>query len=63
MLLDLDLFVPNDAGNSGENQNSMLDQIQALRAMGYLNTPVAPPSQPANTMVLPPQDTEDDIRE
>jgi len=41
MLLNLDLFRPHssDAGNDAAGQgsnNSMLDQIRALKAMGYL---------------------------
>ena len=64
MLLDLDLFVPDYGINPDQNSNSMLDQIQTLRAMGYLNNSGAPPGPPANPIAVPPPaDTEDDIRE
>jgi len=68
MLLDLDLFAPaNNEG--GPAQNSMLDQIRTLRAMGYLNNNVSIPAQPAMINQppppppLPPQDTEDQVTE
>ena len=56
MLLNLDLFA------SASNQNapadgasySMLDQIQTLRAMGYLNGRTMPAPQPAQMAPPPP---------
>jgi len=33
-LLDLDLFSPDSLGGTGPDQNSMLEQIRTLRAMG-----------------------------
>jgi hypothetical protein len=69
MLLDLDLFAPAN-GEGGPSQNSMLDQIRTLRAMGYLNNNVALPEQPAMINQPPPpsppiapEDTEDQVTE
>ena len=47
MLLDLDLFAPNPNAESGPEQDSMLERIRTLRAMGYLNRDVSMPQQPA----------------
>jgi hypothetical protein len=52
MLLDLDLFASNSNGPPDARQNSMLDQIQTLRAMGYLNA--APPPPPQSVLTIPP---------
>jgi len=64
MLLNLDLFGAASGNNSSGAQNSMLEQIQTLRAMGYLSNanPSAPP--PASSSPLPPpQDSEDQVSE
>ncbi|GEM_PF-2415597 len=53
MLLDLDLFASNSNGQPDANQNSMLDQIQTLRAMGYLNDGPSAPPQPVLTIPPP----------
>jgi hypothetical protein len=72
MLLDLDLFASNSNGEAGADQNSMLEQIQTLRAMGYLNNAAPPPPQsvltippppPAVRNEPPPADTEDQVTE
>jgi hypothetical protein len=56
MLLNLDLFT--------QGQNSMLEQIRTLQAMGYLSGPSAPAPQPTYTSPPPPpEDSEDDVRE
>ncbi len=47
MLLDLDLFAPNSNADPAANQDSMLERIRTLRAMGYLNRDVSIPQQPA----------------
>jgi hypothetical protein len=54
MLLNLDLFASR--GNSGDQpgSDSMLSQIQALRAMGYLNGRGGAGSQPAALPAPPP---------
>ncbi len=54
MLLNLDLFA--SSGNSGAQpgSDSMLSQIQALRAMGYLNGSGAAGPQPAGLPAPPP---------
>ena len=74
MLLNLDLFAGGNQGPSGTN-TSMLEQIQTLRAMGYLNgsdwpgpppmytNPPPPPAYIQPPPPPPPSDTEDDIRE
>ena len=66
MLLNLDLFTApvngDSAGHGGGS--SMLDQIRALRAMGYLggHSPSAPlPAKPA--MAPPPSNSEDEVEE
>ncbi len=49
MLLDLDLFRPHSSSHQDDGGNdSMLDQIQALRAMGYLNNSPGPYPPPAS---------------
>jgi hypothetical protein len=56
MLLNLDLFAQNGNGQQGTN-TSMLEQIQTLRAMGYLNGPEnqpAPQPAPQPAYVYPP---------
>ncbi len=65
MLLNLDLFASGSGQDSGGTNTSMLEQIQTLRAMGYLNGPDSPGPQPVytNPPPPPPPDTEDDIRE
>jgi hypothetical protein len=75
MLLNLDLFTQNSNGGQPGTNTSMLEQIQTLRAMGYLNNPnnppapqpayIPPPPQPAYVVPPPPPPagTEDDIRE
>ncbi|HEY2107671.1 MAG TPA: hypothetical protein VGH29_17860 [Candidatus Binataceae bacterium] len=68
MLLNLDLFASAGSQGPDATNTSMLEQIQTLRAMGYLNGTDAPGPQPAyiNPPPPPPQlpaDTEDDIRE
>jgi hypothetical protein len=70
MLLDLDLFTPPANGNPAlghGNGASMLDQIRALRAMGYLggHGPSAPlPANPAMAAPPPPpSNSEDEVEE
>ena len=65
MLLNLDLFAAGGSQGPGGTNTSMLEQIQTLRAMGYLNGSDEPPPQPVynNPPAPPPADTEDDIRE
>ncbi len=55
MLRDLDLFATNNSA-TGPGQNSMVDQIRTLRAMGCLNRGVSLPRQPAVIKPLPPPD-------
>lgn len=68
MLLNLDLFASGSNQNPGADNTSMLEQIQTLRAMGYLNGGYSPPPPPQPVYINPPPppppaDTEDDIRE
>jgi|HubBroStandDraft_2_1064218.scaffolds.fasta_scaffold1622147_2 hypothetical protein len=69
MLLNLDLFASGGSRGSDGTNTSMLEQIQTLRAMGYLNGTDSPGPQPVYTNPPlpppppPPVDTEDDIRE
>lgn len=46
MLLNLDLFASGGSQGSGGTNTSMLEQIQTLRAMGYLNGSDWPGPQP-----------------
>ncbi len=63
MLRDLDLFTTNSNSAPGPDQNSMVDQIRALRAMGCLNSDVSLPQQPAviNQPLPLPDDTEEEV--
>jgi hypothetical protein len=55
MLLNLDLFAAQgNAANQPGTSDSMLSQIRALRAMGYLNGPSVTTSQPAALPAPPP---------
>ena len=54
MLRDL-LFATNNSA-TGPGQNSMVDQIRTLRAMGCLNSGVSLPRRPAVIKPLPPPD-------
>jgi hypothetical protein len=46
MLLNLDLFTPQPNAPASSDDDSTLHQIQALRAMGYLNSAGSGPSNP-----------------
>jgi hypothetical protein len=56
MLLNLDLFASasNQTAPADGASYSMLDQIQTLRAMGYLNGRPMPAPQPAQMAPPPP---------
>jgi hypothetical protein len=64
MLLDLDLFTPGSGDDSQGTQNSMLDQIRTLQAMGYLSGANQPAPQPVySSPPPPPEDSEDQVVE
>ncbi len=67
MLLDLDLFTPDAGDDAQGTENSMLDRIRTLQAMGYLSATTVPSApQPVYSTPLPPpppEDSEDQVVE